>query len=386
MKHLVRFLFALALVWCALVETAEYVAASQFGMEIDGDWVLLLTGSSVAAMGEFVRLYALPLGLAAIGFLTFLVVVWQIAFRSPGPVFLSALVLFGGYAGWNCRTWERLRHWKPLYVAFDTVRGARLYEEIRAAGDWTTGRAAQVRPAPEGATNYVFAIGESMTSYRLSFYGYEKHTTPKLEALGAKLAVLGPVRAPSPYTVRCLPGLFVSDGSSAAVKARQAGYRTAFVGSHHRWARYCSVESSVFAACESKVYLSEVFKGEHIYDDMLMPFVKKAMEGSQPFALFVHLMGSHFQQQDRVRPDYLKDEGLDDYDRSIRLTDEVLADIIKALPPRTTLVYISDHGESTDSETWRTFSSKALMSVPLFVYPAGDPIPPWIVIPPETGH
>jgi len=84
------------------------------------------------------------------------------------------------------------------------------------------------------------------------------------------------------------------------------------------------------------------------------------------------MMGSHFHASDRVRPDYLVDAGLDDYDRSIRFSDEVLYRIIKALPPRTVLYYISDHGESVDRPGWRDFSSPALWSVPVFAYPASS--------------
>ena len=61
-------------------------------------------------------------------------------------------------------------------------------------------------------------------------------------------------------------------------------------------------------------------------------------------------------------------EGLDGYDRSVRYTDEVLAQLIEALPPRTELFYISDHGESVDSDGWRDFRSEALWSVPMIVY------------------
>ena len=89
-----------------------------------------------------------------------------------------------------------------------------------------------------------------------------------------------------------------------------------------------------------------------------------------PFALFVHMMGSHFSQVDRVPAGFAADEGLDDYDRSIRYSDMVLSEIIAALPPRTVLLYISDHGESTDTGRWRDMTSEALWSVPVFVYPA----------------
>ena len=369
MKFL-RLAFAVAFAWCALVEIAELVAGRLFGMEIDGDWYLLATGSSLAEMGEFLRLYRGPLAIAVTGFALLVLLAWTLAFRTSRRRFLFVLALAAALVGVRAGQVGSLKAWKPLYVAFDTVRGMRLYGQIAAAGAWTPERAARVATLPPGATNYVFVIGESMTSKRISFYGYGRQTTPRLAALGSRLAKLGPVRVTSPYTVLALPNLFIRDGVSAPVRFRQAGYETFFVGSHHRWARYCSVETSVLSACAHKVYLSETFPGRHIYDEMLLPFVKEMVSGTRPFVLFVHMMGSHFNPSDRVPEGFAADEGLDDYDRSIRYSDRVLADIIALLPPRTVLYYISDHGESTDADGWRNMKSEAMWTVPVFAYPA----------------
>jgi glucan phosphoethanolaminetransferase (alkaline phosphatase superfamily) len=197
---------------------------------------------------------------------------------------------------------------------------------------------------------------------------------PRLSALGGRLAAWGPVRAPSPYTVTSLMRLFVSDGASAPVLFRLAGWRTCFVGAQGRWGRYGSVESAIFSACERKVYLDEVLKGGRVYDGQLLPFAAEMMAAGdgRPFALFIHMLGSHFQPEDRVPSGFAEGEGLDGYDRSVRYTDEVLAQLIDMLPPRTELFFISDHGESVDAglRRWRNQDSDALWSVPVFAYPA----------------
>ena len=385
MNRWLRVLLALAACWCLLVETAECVAGRLFGMELDGDWFLLAVGSSSSAMGEFLSLYAWPLGAALAVVVAVATAIFLLALKAPRKYFTAFALAFLAYVGWSCRSPAAARGWKPLYVAWDTVRGARRYAEIVRAGEWTPDRAAAAAAAtaPVDATNVVFVIGESMTCDRLSFFGYARHTMPRIEALGAAVAISGPYRAWSPYTVNSLAALFIDRGESAAVRYRRAGYRTAFVTSHNRWTRYCSVEFAVFAACERRIYLTEEFKGEHIYDDMLLPYVKEllAADDGRPFCLFVHLMGSHFPPAARTRADYLADSGLDDFDRSVRFTDETLAAIIAALPPRTTLVYMPDHGESTDRDGWRDFASPALWSVPLMVYPASAAVPPGINIP-----
>ena len=367
---IVRILFVAAFAWCALVEIAEAIAGGLFGMELDGDWYLLVTGSSLSEIRSFVRLYAVPLVGATVSFAVLLLVAVFLAFRTSRRMFAAVLVLsLAAVAVRLCQVGGP-KAWKPVYVAYDTIRGMRLYGEIAAAGRWTPERAARVARLPDGATNYVFVIGESMSAKRLSFYGYEKHTTPRLESLGARLAKFGPVRVTTPYTVQALPNLFIRDGASAPVLFRQKGYETFFVSSQHRWARYCSVETSVLSACARKVYLGEVRPGERIYDEMLLPYVKEMVSGLRPFVLFVHLMGSHFEPGDRVPEGFAAGEGLDDYDRSVRYTDLVVSEIIAMLPPRTVLYYISDHGESTDTDGWRNLKSEAMWLVPVFAYPA----------------
>ena len=365
-----RALFAIIVSWCALVEVAEFAAWRLFGMVLDGDWLLLVTGSSRAEMVEFVCGYGAALATAAAAVLVVAAAAVLVAAMAPRRVFLAVVLVAAAAAAVRIAHAGSIRAWKPVYVAFDTVRSARRYLQIADAGRWTAELAAQVRSLPEGATNYVVVIGESLTTFRLSFFGYGRRTTPVLEGLGPSLSVQGPIRAPSPYTVTSLARLLIDDGAAAPVWFRKAGYRTAFVGAQQRWERYCSVEAAIFDACEPKIYLSELMKGEHIYDEYLLPHVKELMSRKGPFALFVHMMGSHFDQKDRVPPDFAADEGLDDYDRSVRYTDKVLSEIVAALPPRTVLLFISDHGESTDTGRWRDVSSEALWSVPVFVYPA----------------
>ena len=371
-RCLLRCGFAAVAIWCLFVEIVEKFVASEFGMVLDGDWFLVLSGSSMSECIAFARVYAWPLSLAVVSFLAAAAVVAMLSLRSSRRVFRAFVFVALAAACVRISQAGSARAWKPVYVAFDTLRSARDYGSVGTAGRWTEERAAKVRRASECATNCVIVIGESLTTARLPFFGYGKNTTPHLSAMGSRLATLGPVRAPSPYTVTSLMALLVSDGASAPVWFRLAGYRTGFVGAQDRWERYCSVEAALFSACERKVYLSEVAKGDRVYDGQLLPYAEDMMASGdgRPFALFVHMAGSHFPPEDRVPPGFAEGEGLDGYDRSVRYTDEVLARLIRALPPRTELFFISDHGESVDSDGWRDLRSETLWSVPMIVYPA----------------
>ena len=371
-RCLLRCGFAAAVIWCLFVEIVEKFVESEFGMVLDGDWFLVLSGSSLSECISFARVYACPLSLAVVSFLAAAAIVALLSLRSSRRVFLALVFVAAAAACVRIAQAGSFRAWKPVYVAFDTLRSARDYGSVGSAGRWTDERAAKVRRAPECATNYVFVIGESMTTARLPFFGYGKDTTPHLAAMGGRLATLGPVRAPSPYTVTSLMALLVSGGATAPVWFRLAGYRTCFVGAQDRWERYCSVEAAIFSACERKVYLSDVAKGDRVYDGQLLPYAEDMMASGdgRPFALFIHMLGSHFPPEDRVPPGFAEGEGLDGYDRSVRYTDEVLARLMEALPPRTELFFVSDHGESVDSGGWRDLRSEALWSVPMIVYPA----------------
>ena len=373
----VRLAFAAACVWCALVEIAEFFACRFFSLELDGDWFLLLATSESHEIATFVSLYAARL-LGAVGLFAAVsaLAVLVVCRSRPRQLLLAALV-FVLYAGTRLCTCGKA--WKPLYVAYDTVRSSAEYAELGKAGAWTPERAAHVRPAPEGATNLVFVIGESLTSDRMSVYGYGRETTPGLASLEGRIAVLGPLRTTHPDTARALRMMLTRATREKPDKAvetlpvflRQRGYRTALLSAQRHWERYCGVEQMIFAACESRLYLSDLRPGRPLYDGDLLPYVKEELvrRDGRPFAVFVHLSGSHFSPQDRVPPHFPEGETLDAYDRSVRYTDDVLARLVKLVPEKTVLVFVSDHGESVDCPDWRNVKSPSMWRVPLLVYP-----------------
>lgn len=378
LRWALRLALAALLVWCALIECAEWVAARFFGMELDGDWFLLIAASSGRELSEFVSLYACPLGVAFGLFLALAAVLSVLAVRLKGRAFAVFILIACAYVAWELVSHGR--SWKPLYVAYDTVRSSAEYGELIEAGAWTDARAAAVRPAAAGATNLVFVIGESLTSDRMSVYGYGKDTTPMLNRLGGRVAVLGPVGTTEPYTARSLRLMLTRASPTHPARAvetlsvalRLRGYRTVLISAQDHWERYCGVEQMIFAACEKRLYLKDLGNGRPCLDEDLLPLAAKelAVEDGRPLALFVHMIGSHFNSADRIPEGFAAQEGLDDYDRSVRYTDSVLAGLIGLVPPRTLMVFTSDHGESVDCAGWRDQRSRSLWRVPLIVYPA----------------
>lgn len=106
--------------------------------------------------------------------------------------------------------------------------------------------------------------------------------------------------------------------------------------------------------------------------------------------VFLHLLGSHvlpFYRYPMKRAVYPRYEGdaapgvpeddermqsrVNTYDNSIAYTDHVLSELILRLKERkgiSFLVYLSDHGETPKSETWRDQSSPDLLQIPFVVW------------------
>ena len=80
-----------------------------------------------------------------------------------------------------------------LVVTGATVRGLRL---------WTEHRAARVRPAAvAGAPNILLIVLDTVRSLSLSLYGYERATTPELDAWAVKTIRFGRALSTAPWTL-----------------------------------------------------------------------------------------------------------------------------------------------------------------------------------------
>lgn len=375
-----RTLLALGLAWCVLVEIAEAFVGRKFGFRLDGDWFLMLAASSSSEISEFFHIYGEDLTLA----LSALVGLWAViicaAFLAKGKWLVAFAAIALIYVGWNCRSLGRALTWPPVFMAYDTFCRTLQYKELLDAGTWKgdllPGAAGRSR---ETATNIVFVIGESMTTDRMSLYGYAKKTTPFLDGFRDQMTVMGPVLATDSSTLPALRMLLTRATcknpakaiETAAVAFRRRGYRPVLISNQPRWGRRCGVGQMLFAACENTVYLVEREQSRGVSDGEIVPYLQReiAVDDDRPFVLFLHLSGSHFDPVHRVPPWFRTPEDFDAYDRSILYTDSVLSEIVRSLPPRTMMIYTSDHGETPDSTGWRDAKSPSLWKVPLVIWP-----------------
>ena len=349
--------------YCLFVLAADWFARTRFGTTIDGDWFLLIVASGADELKSFWSMYWKGIVSTIVGFAA----VWAVAiyaiWRWPkyaiGAIAVAAVVLaLGGPS--------RIASFKPVYFAWDTF--LRFGEYRHLASVVGTERKMERSPLRESGRNRLVILGESLTSRRMGVYGYPKDTTPELARLIAegRLELKPERRATNQYTARALMDMMLDDEHTQVWRERADGYRVVLVSAQDRWERYCGIEQLLFDACDERVYIRQ--EGKSVYDEELVPAVKKAMEGHSPWVVYVHMMGSHFLPGERVPESFRaangdKVVGFDDYDWSVLYTDHVVSQLVR-LDPSAEIYFTSDHGESVNAGRWRDPSDEALWFVP----------------------
>jgi arylsulfatase A-like enzyme len=139
-----------------------------------------------------------------------------------GGVHRGALMVLGAGIGvqamrWTARAWPRLRTWLPVFAgAFALIVaaiGAGLNLAFRLGVD--SGAAA------DDAPNVLWVIWDTVRSDNLSLYGYERATTPALDAFAARGATFDNAISPAPWTLPSHASMF----TGLPPHALEAGWR-----------------------------------------------------------------------------------------------------------------------------------------------------------------
>ena len=241
---------------------------------------------------------------------------------------------------------------------------------------------------------YVVVIGESLGRKHLSLYGYQRATTPNLESNLSEMIVFEntisafsqtkpslSVNLTEKDTVNHVP---VAEALSLVGVFKRAGFKTFWL-SNQQPLRLPT--KPIAAVADQQHFISHDFHGVEVrrYDGFLLPSVKEALEDKAKHkVIFVHLMGSHLQYENRFPADEvifsgkaginaytddLSDSQLDyinAYDNSVHYTDFVLGEMINELkntPAITGLIYWSDHGEEVfDTKDFKGHSPDGVTS------------------------
>ncbi len=275
-------------------------------------------------------------------------------------------------------SWYSTAKFQMSSVAFWSLVPAMLERYVIAADNQIDKPKLELKKADKDAPNIIFIVGESLNSLNMSLYGYQRKTTPKLDALAQTGQLLAMKNAVSTGTrtissvSHMLTGFQGIDpkGKIYSVPtifnyAKAAGYHTGFITAQElKWRNLDQLlidkDVDVFKNGTQFSANVDVLSG---VDDMqllkqgILPFIKQAKNKKQPYFLVVQMNGSHYPYNTHS-PKYIKqflpekeENGLNAYDNTVLYSDLFLSSLFAALDTRHTWAfYSSDHGQSVNKE------------------------------------
>ena len=232
----------------------------------------------------------------------------------------------------------------------------------------------------------VVVIGESDNRRHHSLYGYGKRTDIFLEEGAEGMIRFSDAISATSSTIHSLFFMFTDarvGGKGVPPRYAVCEYFKALGAkeislhdmqrSHGAWA---SVMSLLFVNADRKRAYSD--DGRNHHDGELLEHVRRECREKIPGAklLFVHLMGSHYDQRYRVPPEWLAAHasavaGMDHYDRSIVYTGFVLSELRKiadGMDRPAFLLYIPDHSEEPASRRSSTIPDPVYYEIPMLLW------------------
>ena len=246
---------------------------------------------------------------------------------------------------------------------------------------------------------YIIVIGESANKDHLSWYGYERDTTPYTQKF-PKPYIFQNIHSPHALTMPSLRKVltFAHDdqvmeglGKGSIINIfNAAGFKTFWISNQLSQSKFDNLVGMLGKDAKEAIfindyndYLTTITKGNTV-DEKLLPHIQKALEDKAPRkVIFVHLMGSHSPydwrlpqgaQHFSLNSPTPAQKFVDIYDDTIRYTDKVIADILAKmlkLKEDSYLLYFSDHGEdiSASPDSCRCHNSDEYATPPMYDIP-----------------
>ena len=255
-------------------------------------------------------------------------------------------------------------------LAWETQQGLKAYTDFSL---YREARAADLTQELDGVTStrpgvYVLVIGESQNKMHMSAYGYDRETTPWLDAMkdDGHTVFFRDARSCHTHTVPVLSyaltakNQYDSRDLTKAVTlietAKAAGYETIWLSNQVRYGAWDTPTSAIASEADKQEWLN-THVGETTettaYDGALVDCLAN-IKPERKTLIVIHLMGNHGSYRDRYPKDatvFDGDSPVDLYDNSIRYNDSVVQHIYetaKAMPDFQGLVYCADHADDVD--------------------------------------
>jgi heptose-I-phosphate ethanolaminephosphotransferase len=221
---------------------------------------------------------------------------------------------------------------------------------------------------------YVLVIGESTNRQRMSLYGYDRDTTPKLDAMRDQLIAFDNVIAARPYTIESLrQALTFGNGVDTELELskpnvvslmKRAGFKTFWITNQQTISSRNTMLTAYSQMADEKVYLNNnrVQSSSHYDDVVLEPFTRAMADTTDKKFIVVHLLGTHIGYQHRYPESFTRftqhnagsslnesqQNLFNQYDNAVAYNDVVMSGLIERYQrssPYGVMLYFSDHGE-----------------------------------------
>ena len=222
--------------------------------------------------------------------------------------------------------------------------------------------------------NVVFLLIDTLRPDHLGLYGYDRDTSPNLDAWSQSAVVFDRVYSQAPNTPRSMPSIFTGRPPSRIAWAQRfsnysdllpenetvfevfqaGGWRTEAVTSHWYFERAPALKQGVDLWDNAGFLTIKESNTQSAAPDLtprLLARLDALQGGEQPFFVFAHYFEPHgkYLQQKSVRT--FGTALMDKYDSEIAFVDHHLGPVLKkldepALAENTVVVILADHGEA----------------------------------------
>ena len=217
---------------------------------------------------------------------------------------------------------------------------------------------------------YILVLGESTTRDHMHAYGYNRLTTPWLDAQKNNPQTLIFKNAYSNH-VHTIPALLylltqqnqynklkIKDTYSIIELAKTAGFSTFWLSNQTKFSAHDTPLTILAQYADNEILIND-YSGEKSVsaytDEKLVEFLPDLINKNNKSLIIIHLMGCHSIYADRYPTEFEvfseQSEKTDSYDNCILHNDNVLAQIydsVKNNPDFMSFLYVSDHGEEPD--------------------------------------
>ncbi|MGO0790674.1 phosphoethanolamine transferase [Herbaspirillum seropedicae] len=273
-----------------------------------------------------------------------------------------------------------LLFWPIRYLDYQAQTEQARSMEQNIASNMAQSAQWQVHYAGPQRNTLVWVIGESLNRANMSLYGYERQTTPLLDAMRRDLLVFRDVVSSEPATMGSLMKMLTpadlddphawSRKPDVVMLAREAGFRVIWLSNQVPNDGWLGVVSR---RADQQVFINKgAGRGENNFDGNLLPGLEAALQDPAPKKLIVvHLLGAHPTYDMRYPSDYARFDGVRDgvtqklenadrspwirqlrneYDNAIAYNDYVVGNMLRltmrtAPEDNASLVFSSDHAQ-----------------------------------------